>query len=59
MIKATDIATAVPGLRKNDRDLERFLAQRYDHRAQMRNQTPSGIAGSIYPTSTRFDGDPT
>ena len=59
MVKALDIAKAVPGLRSEDRDLELFLAQKYDHRSQMRNVTADGIAGSIYPTSTRFDGDRT
>lgn len=59
MVKPLDIATVVSGLRKDDRELEQFLAQRYDHRSQMRNLTSEGIAGSLYPTSTRFDGDST
>lgn len=59
MVKPGDIATSVPGLHPDDKELERFLAQKYDHRTQMRNLTAEGIAGSIYPTSTRFDGDRT
>ncbi len=58
MLKPTDLAKRLPGL-ENDADLARFLDQDYDHQAQMRNISKDGIASSIYPTSTQFDGDRT
>lgn len=59
MLKPSDLAVTMPGLAGDDEELERFLGQSYDHASQTRTIGRDGMAGAIYPTSTRFDGDPT
>lgn len=54
MITPSSLARKKAGLDERDPDLAEFLAQDYDHAAQMRSS-----GDRLYPTSTRFDQDAT